>query len=126
MSEVDISARQRGASWASITKLLDCIQELENKEALSHSDQLMIQRLQQRLATLDSEFQRYHISAIDLVEEEEELEREQSIFNDHNERIAVMSDRLEQLASSAKPTITAKTDSQQLLHKWLAHIERDL
>ena len=111
-------------SWASITKLDDCIEELEYKEMLSHSDQLMVQRLQQKLVTLDTKFKRYHISVIDLVEEKEDLEREQGILDNHDDRVAFMSDHLEQLASSVKPTVEAKTESQQLLQKWLAHIER--
>ena len=91
----------------SITKLVDIIHELEYKGTLCHSDQLMVQRLQQRLVTVDVEFKRYHISVIDLVEEEKELEKEQSILDDHDERVVVMSDRLERLASKAIGTVQA-------------------
>ena len=81
MSELlglDIMARccHRGVVKVSITRLVEHVVKLEHKLNLTHSDQLAAQRLQQKLTGMDSEFKRYHLSIVDLLEKAEELENE--------------------------------------------------
>ena len=42
---------------------------------------------------------------IDLVEDEVDLEREQGVMDNHDDQVAIMTDCLERLTSSVKPTV---------------------
>ena len=69
---------------ASIIKLVDCVRESEGKVELIHTDQLAAKGLQQRQTNIDGEFRTYHLGVVNLMEDEEELESEQTVLNDHH------------------------------------------
>ena len=55
---------------ATITKLVNCVCELEFMGEFTHSDRLEAKRFQQQLTNLDGEFKTYHLAVVDLLEEE--------------------------------------------------------
>ena len=73
LTGLDVTARSRcrGVVKSSITKLVECVLELQCKFELTHSDQLAAQHLQQKLTGLDREFKRYHLSIVDLIDNDE-------------------------------------------------------
>ena len=77
--ELILSARQRNRCVlrASIIQMDDLVSKLEVKTPLSPSEQLTIQRFQQKLRVLESDFKNYSPTVIDLLEDAEELDTEQ-------------------------------------------------
>ena len=60
--------------------------------------------MQQRLGKADEDFKRLHFAIVDLLEQQEDLEMEQAIFDDHEDRIGKPGDRLQQLVLQNEPT----------------------
>ena len=125
IGELDIVARRhpRGVVKASITKLGDLIVTFEYKVELSHSDRLAVQRLQQRLTNMDSDFKRYHLAVVDLLDEDKNLDDKQAILDDHDDRVSDLSDCLTNLPIPAEREMKPKADPQQPLHRRLQHVE---
>ena len=70
---------------------------LELKHDLSHTDQLVIQRLLKKLQELDAEFKKNHYAVVENLEREEDTEDEQATLNDHEDKIANFQGRLQVL-----------------------------
>ena len=94
---------------ASITKLLDRIHNLERKADLTHTDRLSAKRMQQWLNDMDGEFKTYHLSLVDLLDSVEDLETEQAVLNEHDDRLIALLDHLQRLATAAKKKRKAYT-----------------
>ena len=85
----DVAERRRQSDMvkSSITKLVDGVCELEGKVRLTHTDRLPGNRLQhQWLTNMNGEFRTYHLGVVNLLEEEKDLENEQTALNDHDDR----------------------------------------
>ena len=52
-------------------------------------------RMQQQLCKADKEFKRLHFTIVNLLEQQEDLEIEQEIFDDHEDRIGKLGVRLQ-------------------------------
>ena len=65
-------------------------------------DRLMAKSMQQRLGKVDEDFKRLHFTIIDLLDQHEDLEMEQAIFDEHEDRIGELGDRLQQLVLVVK------------------------
>ena len=66
--------------------------------------------MQQQLGEVDKDFQHLHFTIVDLVEQQDVLEIEQAIFDDHEYEFGEIGDRLQQLNlldESAKGESTA-------------------
>ena len=66
--------------------------------------------MQQRLCKAEEEFKHLHFTIVDLLEQQEELDIEQTIFDDHKDRIGELGVRRQQLILQneyAKEEITA-------------------
>ena len=90
LQNLDITGRRRRRGVVkSITKLIDCIRELEGKVELTHTDWLAAKRLQQQLTNMDGEFRTYmyYRSVIDWLEDEGELENNQALLDNHDDRV---------------------------------------
>ena len=74
--------KRRGVVKASITRLGSRLKELESKveEPTTHDH---AQRLATRLETLDAEFKTHYFSLIDLIDDDETLEKEQEVLPAH-------------------------------------------
>ena len=99
-------------------------------------ERLTAKRMQQRLGEVDGDFKRLHFTIVDLLEQQEDLELKQAIFDEHEDRIDELGDRLQQLIlrdESAKGELTAplkgletSTEPSRLLRRRLNHIESTL
>ena len=90
--------RRRGVVRASITRL-DCrITELEEQDGASPGTRLSAQRMLQKLGELDMEFKAYHLAMIDLIEDDA-LEAEQIVLDEHDDKVAYLTMRVQQLIS---------------------------
>ena len=125
---LDITARRRrrGVAKASITKLIDRVLELEHKPKLTNTDRLTAQRLQQRLTDLDGDFKRYHLSIVDVLENDEEQTREQAVIDDHDNKVTELFTRILRLTMEEEREEEAKLDPRKHLSKRLQHLERNL
>ena len=76
-------------------------------------ERLTAKRMQQRLGEVDKDFKSLHFTIVDLLKEQEDLELEQAIFDEHKDRIDELGDCLQQLIlrdESAKGESTAPAD----------------
>ena len=100
MSEANARAlssnkKKRGVVRASITRLHTRISDLETSP-----DTDLARRLTTRLETLVAEFKVHHYSIIDLLEDEDALEREQEILHDHEDEVAQLIVRLDKVVTT--------------------------
>ncbi len=88
----------------SITRISTRLGELETRvhepSTLSHA-----QRMSQRLEALDADFKTHHLAVIDVVgdEDAELLAQEQDILDKHDDEVASLAYRLEQLSKTRAP-----------------------
>ena len=61
--------------------------------------------MEQKTYDLDKNFQEYHYSILDLMEEEEAFDGEQLILDEHEEKISSILDCLYVLRNPTKPTV---------------------
>ena len=112
-----------------ITKLGTAIQKLEDKPALSASDQLMITRHEQKLAGYHDRFKELHDEVLEVLTDDADLETEQAVLEDHEETVVGLEEQLQILSAPVKrPDQAEKSrveDSNQL-HKRLIYMERGL
>ena len=99
------ASKRRGVVQASITRL-DChVADLESKEELTAADRLAAQHLLQKLNSLEAEFRSYHLAVVDLIEEDA-LEGEQAILDEHDDRVSRLV-RVQQLVSTVTQAVVA-------------------
>ena len=119
--------RRRGVVKASITRLEGRIEVLELKRELLHADQLTIRRLLKKIEDQDAKFKKYHFAIVEILEDEEELEKEQSTFDDHDDRIADYIGRLQVLVKDKEDEPrTPSVASTPPLGKQLDRISRKI
>lgn len=122
--------RRRGAARASVTRLNESVDKLEAKSELTRTDRLMVSRLVKKLEDWDAEFRKHHDVILDLTEEDTTaIEREQAIFDEHDEKVTQLSLRLQVLGledSEARPPSTSDADTSQHLEKRLRYISDTL
>ena len=94
--------RRRGAVRASITKLADRVRDLERKADLSATEVLAARQSVERLKELNEDFKQYHFAVVDLVDDEGVEEAEQAVLDEHDDRVANLTDRLQALATRPK------------------------
>ena len=111
--------KRRGVVRASITRLDGRVSELEGKPELSPADRRSAQTLLAKLNELDADFKSYHFHIVDLTEEES-LDAEQTILDEHDDRIVNLSTRLQQLVSEvqASSSVTESTPQQRLTKRF--------
>ena len=116
--------RRRGATCSSITRLEKRLGELESisdqPTTADHTQELTV-----KLKTLDVDFKAYHLQLVDLLEEGEDevLEREQEILDEHDDLVADMNILLKRLGSIATPS---PVDHQKLSLRKLTHLEKGI
>ena len=76
---------------------------------------------------MDEDFTRLHLAIVDLLEREEDLDMEQAVLDEHEDRVGDLDDRLQQLVRQDQPTQREPTDLlQKGLHGRLTFIETEL
>ena len=85
--ELSISCKRRGVVHAFVTYLDLHMSDLEVKVETTLRDHFAAQRLMQQVELLDQDFKSYHFVIVDATEEEL-LEIEQGMLDEHDERVA--------------------------------------
>lgn len=92
--------KRRGVARASLTRLGTRLGELEGRtDAPTALDNA--RRMLQRLESLDAEFKTHHLALVDLIEDEETLSGEQVILDTHDDEIAHLAERIQQVISAS-------------------------
>ena len=88
---------------SSITRLEKHVHDLEEKERLSHKDEVAIKGCIKRFENLDSDFKGFHCTIVDLVEEDDDvLQQEQA----HEDRVTDLMSHLIELGVEEKKATT--------------------
>ncbi len=88
--------KKRGIVKASLTCISNRLDVLEYFTDLSSEEP---RRLTTRLESLVAEFKVHHYAVIDLIDDEAELEAQQAILDEHDDFMAALTSRLENLST---------------------------
>ena len=91
--------RRRGITKASITRLPTCLKDLEGDITRPWTND-HTQKMQQKLDALDAEFRSHHQGIVDLINSEDSLTGEQNTLDEHDDLIADLSVRVNQLLTA--------------------------
>ena len=115
MSETIVSARRRrGTLRGRLTRIERDIAALEAKETMSPEDRRKAKRLDEQLREIDRDFEQRHCEVLDFIKEDDKttLDIEETMFDEHVNRVADFIDRLEILKggkeSAVAPTVSAE------------------
>ena len=75
---------------------------------------------------LDKYFREYHYSILDMIEEDEDFDREQVILDAHEEKISNILDCLYILLTPVQPTKGVVADPRHHINRHLAHVDNSL
>ena len=117
--------KRRGVVRASITKLTTKLKDLESKADQPGTFDLA-QQAKKRLETLDSDFKTYHYSLVDPIDEKDEaaLKNEQETLDNHDDEMAVLTIRVQQLITACAPT--SDTNPCKIASRRLARLQKSL
>ena len=93
----DLSATRwrRGVVHTSVTHLECGLNTLEAKDTLTSSDLLIVERLFKKVDALDVECKEHHCAVIDLIGDDEQiLDEEQAVMDDHEDKVAEITELL--------------------------------
>jgi hypothetical protein len=117
--------KRRGVTRSSITRLGTRLQELESTSdqpnTPSHATQLAT-----KLEVLDADFKSSHLQIVDLIEDEEDLEKEQDTLDQHDDKVADFQLRLQRLCITDSTAAIVSTAERELLSRRLTRLERSL
>lgn len=102
---------------ASVTRLSSRLDDLEGKTDQTTHD--IAQRTSLKLTELDSEFKTYHYRLIDLIDDDDTIEREQSVLDEHDDAIADLDTRVKRILAACSAKVESadhKAVSRKLLH----------
>ena len=130
--ELAHNRKRRGVARASITRLENRVGDLEAKPELDVGERAMALQLTRRLSDLDAEFKRHHFTIIDLVDETA-IDGEQSALDDHDDRIIILTSRLQRLTEDERSRpfpmprpLTIDPGSPVLVSRRLDRVEKNL
>ena len=120
---VDVSTlrKRRGVLRGSITRIDTRIQELEDNGAQPDTFD-RAQQLITKLEALDRDFKKLHMQVVDHLDQEEELEKEQLVLDDHDDKVSNQLLRLQKLCDAVKSPVDSPT--RNLLSRKLSHLEK--
>ena len=126
------TCRQRGVVRGSITSIQKWVTEFEalaEAAELSNIDRLTIEHLLQKLEKSEASFKEFHFEVLDLIDKAEQ-EDEQAILDEHDNKVADTTARIQQLlAETPKPEPLSSDSDLKLkrqLHERLDRIEAKL
>ena len=82
--------KRRGVARASLTRLANRVRDLE-REDRNPRTLVLAERMSTKLMQLDSDFRAQHHALINLIEEEDTLEREQEALDAHDDLVTDLS-----------------------------------
>ena len=112
--------KRRGVLRGSVTRIDTRIQELEDNGAQPDTF-ARAQQLITKLEALDRDFKKLHMQVVDHLDQEE-LEKEQLVLDDHDDKVSNQLLRLQQLCDAVKSPVDSPT--RNLLSRKLSHLEK--
>ena len=122
--DLSTSRKRRGVARASVTRMDTRVAKLERKEQSSPGDLDTARRLLLKLEELDSDFKSYHLTVVDLTEEESLDTEQQAVLDDHDDKITNLSTCLQQVISNLSLTPNSELDSSRVVTKRLGRLEK--
>ena len=120
---ISSARRRRGVVRASTTCLTTKIGELEGHSGdpavLSHCQQMI-----KNLEGLNSDFKKYHLALVDLLEDKNALEEEQHVLDEHDETVDLLLARINQLLSSNGTR--SNSEPRKIALKHLTRLDKNL
>ena len=108
----------------------ETIGKLELKAELSTCEQLLVPHLIKKISHWDVEFKLHHQTILDLVDEEqhETLEQEYAIYNEYDNKVAMITLRLQQLQDISESKSSSASDTAQSQHimRRLRYLEAEI
>ena len=123
MSNTSTLRKRRGIVRASITRLTNRLKDLESDTDKPTALDLT-QGMTRKLEALDLEFRTHHHALIDLIDEEETLLTEQQTLDEHDDVIAELSARIQQLANACTPS--SNPPLRKIASRGLSHLKKAL
>ena len=120
MADLSTLKKRRRVSHASNTCLTTRVREAETrKDDLGIADRS--EKLKENLESLDTDFRNHHFAIIDLLKEESDLEREQTVLDQHNNEVLNLTTQLDLLINTSprpQPSMLSvtKTAGRRLKH----------
>ena len=108
---------------ASITRLTSRLKDLE-KDADKPATLDLAQGMTRKLDSLDADFRTHHHAVVDVVDDEETLEREQTTLDEHDDVVAELAARIEQLVSLC--VSTSDSSPCRIASRRLSHLQKKL
>ena len=99
---------------------------LEAKDSLTSGDLLTVHCLLKKVEALDIEFKENHYAVIDLVEDDEQiLNEQQAVIDNHEDKVAEITECLQQLRLESKAASAAAHSRGHTHHlcRWLNDME---
>ena len=90
-------------------------------ETLKSSDCLSVKHLLNKVEDLDAKFKEHHHTVIDLKNEDQQLDEQQAVMDDYEDKVTEITDCLQQLRPDSKAASSAvhSTGHTYHLRKWL-------
>ena len=115
-----------------LTRIGKDIAVLECQEELTFDDRRMVEHLLEQLKDNDSTFEQRHVEVLNFIEEEDQeaLNQEEAVFDEHVDRVAELTRRIERLripekeAHVSSPITTTAPNPSVTLVKRLKYIEQ--
>ena len=100
--------RRRDAAIGTIGLLERRTAVLESKASLTEDDRQSALRMNGLLSSVTADFKNYHFTLIDSIEDDEEVQREQTTLHEHELKVMELVDRLGHALDQATPQETKK------------------
>ena len=120
---ISSARKRRGVSRGSITRLATRVGDLEGLS----DDPTVLTRANQMVKSLqghDADFKNHHLALIDLLDNDEELEKEQRTLDDHEETVSNLLVRLNGIISAN--TVRTDPEPRKVESRRLARIKKNL
>ena len=120
MSNVSTLRKRRGVVRASITRLTNRLKgDTDSPVTLD-----LAGGMTRKLDALDTEFRAHHQALVDLIDDEEALLTEQNTLDDHDDHVAVLTARIQQLVSACTPS--SDLSLRKIASRRLSHLQKSL
>ena len=84
-AKIAVARRRRSVSRDSLSELERKIALIEEKGTSSQADHIALQRSAKKIGSLDEEFKNQHFVIVELLDQEEDLTREQAALDEHDD-----------------------------------------
>ena len=123
MSSISTLRKRRGVARASITRLTTRLKDLES-DTSRQATLGLAQGMTRKLDALDSDFRTHHHALIDLIDDEEALQEEQSTLDEHDDVVAELAVRIQQLINLC--TSFSEDSPRKLASRRLIHLQKSM